>query len=93
MRSLANELARYRIRVNTVSPGGVNTPMIDGLRRLGIHETIAADPHLAPLWMNAYPVDTVELDDVSNAVLFLASDVSRYITGHDLVVDAGNTIR
>jgi SDR family mycofactocin-dependent oxidoreductase len=93
MRSLANELARHHIRVNTVSPGGVNTPMIDGLSRLGIHETIAEDPHLAPLWMNAIPVDSVELDDISNAVLYLASDASRYITGHELVVDAGNTIR
>jgi SDR family mycofactocin-dependent oxidoreductase len=93
MRSLANELARYRIRVNAVSPGGVNTPMIEGLSRLRIHEIIAEDPHLAPLWMNAYPVDSVEVDDVSNAVLFLASDAARYITGHELVVDAGNTIR
>jgi SDR family mycofactocin-dependent oxidoreductase len=93
MRSLANELARHNIRVNTVSPGGVNTPMIDGLARLGIHETIAADPHLAPLWMNAFPVESIDIDDVTDAVLFLASDRSRSITGHELVVDAGNTIR
>jgi SDR family mycofactocin-dependent oxidoreductase len=93
MRSLANELARYHIRVNTVSPGGVNTPMVEGLSRLGLHETIAEDPHLAPLWMNAYPVSSLEVDDVTNGVLFLASDASRYITGHELVVDAGNTIR
>jgi SDR family mycofactocin-dependent oxidoreductase len=93
MRSLANELACHRIRVNTVSPGGVNTPMINGLSQLGIHEIIADDPHLAPLWMNALPVDSIDIDDISNAVLFLASEASRFVTGQELIVDAGNTIR
>jgi NAD(P)-dependent dehydrogenase (short-subunit alcohol dehydrogenase family) len=43
--------------------------------------------------MNTYPVEMVEPRDISNAVLWLASDESRYVTGLELTVDAGNTIR
>ena len=43
--------------------------------------------------MNTLPVEMVEARDVSNAVLFLASDEARYVTGLELTVDAGNTIR
>jgi NAD(P)-dependent dehydrogenase (short-subunit alcohol dehydrogenase family) len=43
--------------------------------------------------MNTYPIEIVEPRDISNAVLWLASDESRYVTGLELTVDAGNTIR
>ena len=43
--------------------------------------------------MNALPVEIVEPRDISNAVLFLASDEARYVTGLEFTVDAGNTIR
>ena len=51
-------------------------------------------PHLGPVHMNTMPdVNSVEPADISNAILFLASDESRYVTGLEMRVDAGNTIR
>jgi NAD(P)-dependent dehydrogenase (short-subunit alcohol dehydrogenase family) len=90
-RSLANELADKCIRVNTVHPTGVDTPMVAGLG--GLTDMIEKNPNLGPLSMNGLPVEMVEPRDISNAVLFLASDESRYVTGLELTVDAGNTIR
>ncbi|MFT4082040.1 MAG: mycofactocin-coupled SDR family oxidoreductase [Nocardioides sp.] len=90
-RSLANELASHHIRVNTVHPTGVDTPMVAGLG--GLDSLIGRDPNLGPIFMNTYPVEMVDPRDISNAVLYLASDQSRYVTGLELTVDAGNTIR
>jgi SDR family mycofactocin-dependent oxidoreductase len=90
-RSLANELAEHRIRVNTVHPTGVDTPMVAGLG--GLDPLLQRDPNLGPIFMNTLPVEIVEARDISNAVLFLASDEARYVTGLEFTVDAGNTIR
>src|SRR5918995_4342196 len=90
-RSLANELAKHRIRVNTVHPTGVDTPMAAGLG--GVNPLLERDPNLGPIFMNTYPVEIVDSVDISNAVLWLASDESRYVTGLELTDDAGNTIR
>jgi SDR family mycofactocin-dependent oxidoreductase len=90
-RSMANELARHSIRVNTVHPTGVDTPMADGLG--GLEPLINRDPNLGPIFMNSLPVESVDPRDISNAVLFLASDEARYVTGLEFTVDAGNTIR
>jgi SDR family mycofactocin-dependent oxidoreductase len=90
-RTMANELARHSIRVNTVHPTGVDTPMGSGLG--GIDALINGDPDLGPIYMNTLPVETVDARDISNAVLFLASDESRYVTGLEFTVDAGCTIR
>jgi SDR family mycofactocin-dependent oxidoreductase len=90
-RSLANELAQYKIRVNTVHPTGVQTPMVEGLG--GLDAILGKDPQLGPIFMNTLPVEIVEPRDISNAVLFLASDEARYVTGLEFTVDAGNTIR
>ena len=90
-RTMANELARHSIRVNTVHPTGVDTPMGSGLG--GIDALISGDPNLGPIYMNTLPVETVDARDISNAVLFLASDEARYVTGLEFTVDAGNTIR
>jgi SDR family mycofactocin-dependent oxidoreductase len=90
-KTMANELARHKIRVNTVHPTGVNTPMGNGLG--GLTALIEGDPHLGPIYTNALPVESVEPRDISNAVLFLASDEAQYVTGLELTVDAGNTIR
>jgi SDR family mycofactocin-dependent oxidoreductase len=90
-RSLANELAQYKIRVNTVHPTGVQTPMMEGLG--GLDAILGKDPQLGPIFMNTLPIEIVEPVDISNAVLFLASDEARYVTGLEFTVDAGNTIR
>jgi SDR family mycofactocin-dependent oxidoreductase len=90
-KTMANELAQYRIRVNTVHPTGVDTPMVAGLG--GLNPLIEKDPNLGPIFVNTFPVEMVEPRDISNAVLFLASDEARYVTGLEFTVDAGNTIR
>ena len=90
-RTMANELASHKIRVNTVHPTGVDTPMGTGLG--GLESLISRDPNLGPIYMNTLPVETVDPRDISNAVLFLASDEARYVTGLEFTVDAGNTIR
>jgi SDR family mycofactocin-dependent oxidoreductase len=90
-RSMANELSSHHIRVNTVHPTGVDTPMGTGLG--GLEALIGRDPNLGPIFMNTLPVEIVDARDISNAVLFLASDEARYVTGLEFTVDAGNTIR
>ena len=90
-RTMANELAIHKIRVNTVHPTGVDTPMGTGLG--GLESLIGRDPNLGPIYMNTLPVEVVDPRDISNAVLFLASDEARYVTGLEFTVDAGNTIR
>jgi NAD(P)-dependent dehydrogenase (short-subunit alcohol dehydrogenase family) len=90
-RTMANELAAHNIRVNTVHPTGVSTPMADGLG--GLEALIGRDPNLGPIYMNTLPIESLDAREISNAVLFLASDESRYVTGLEFTVDAGNTIR
>lgn len=90
-KTMANELARHHIRVNTVHPTGVDTPMAAGLG--GLEPLIGTDQNLGPIFMNTLPVQSVDARDISNAVLFLASDEARYVTGLEFTVDAGNTIR
>jgi NAD(P)-dependent dehydrogenase (short-subunit alcohol dehydrogenase family) len=90
-RTMANELGRHRIRVNTVHPTGVDTAMGQGLS--GIDALRERQPETSSIYQNTLPVENVEPRDVSNAVLFLASDESRYVTGLEFTVDAGNTIR
>ncbi|MCW2723013.1 SDR family oxidoreductase, partial [Pseudonocardia sp.] len=54
---------------------------------------IADNPGVGGIFLNTMPVKFIEPRDVSDAVLYLASDESRYVTGLSLTVDAGNTIR
>ncbi|MQA97641.1 MAG: mycofactocin-coupled SDR family oxidoreductase [Streptosporangiales bacterium] len=86
MRSYANILAPHRIRVNTVHPTGVRTPMI--VNEV-MEAVLAADPTMGQAMANALPVDMVEPEDISNAIVYLASDEARYVTGVMLPVDAG----
>ena len=98
MRTLALELAPHRIRVNTLHPTQVNTPMIHNEAMYQLFLPDVAHPtteQFAAVSRSHQPlgVDWVESEDVSNALLFLASDEARYITGTALPVDAGATIR
>jgi SDR family mycofactocin-dependent oxidoreductase len=90
MRSYANTLAEHRIRVNTVHPTGVNTPMV--VNDI-MAEFLASDPQLSEAMSNALPVDMIEAVDISNAILFLVSDDGRYVTGVTLPVDAGFSVK
>ncbi len=91
MRSLANELASKHVRVNSLHPTGVDTPMLMGMT--GLTERIEASPDVGSLFLNSLPVDLVRAEDISNAVLFLASDEARYVTGLTMTVDAGASAR
>lgn len=98
MRTLALELAPEMIRVNSVHPTSVNTDMIQNEMTYGLFapDLPAAErtkDTLAPRFqsLNALPIPWVEPVDISNAVLWLASDESRYVTGVMLPVDAGST--
>lgn len=86
MRSYANNVAAHSIRVNSVHPTGVETPMITAASMAAFVE---ANPHLAPDITNPMPVELLTSRDVSNAVLYLVSDEGRYVTGTTLSVDAG----
>jgi (+)-trans-carveol dehydrogenase len=98
MRTLALELAPHRIRVNVVAPTNVDTDMIQNepMYKLFLpeeeHPTREQFAETAATLL-ALPVPWVEPIDISNALLFLASDEARYITGVTLPVDAGMTIR
>jgi SDR family mycofactocin-dependent oxidoreductase len=86
MRSYANILAPHSIRVNTVHPTGVNTPMIVNE---AMEAWLAQAPQRPSSLANALPVPMVEPIDISNAIAWLVSDEARYVTGVMLPVDAG----
>ena len=90
MRSWSNFLAPHMIRVNSVAPTTVKTPMAGGGDIRGI---IEHSPAMAGALLNAMPVDAVDPIDISNAMLWLASDDARYVTGSVIPVDAGNVNR
>lgn len=85
-KSWAIELAPHNIRVVSIHPTGVNTPMNDGLAALE-----KATPHeIAERSAgNLLPVPWIEPEDVAEAVLFLASSRARYVTGSEFILDAG----
>jgi (+)-trans-carveol dehydrogenase len=98
MRALANEVGPQGIRVNCVNPTNVDTRMLfnDAIYRLFRPDLEApgrADVEDIMKGMHALDRGWVEPDDVSNAVLFLASEEARFVTGVALPVDAGALIR
>jgi (+)-trans-carveol dehydrogenase len=99
MRSLAVELGQHHIRVNSVLPTNVNTPMFMNagtftMFRPDLENPTAADVEpIAAQFMHVLPHGWVEPEDVSNALLFLASDESRYITGVALPIDLGALLK
>ena len=86
VRTLALELAPRKIRVNTVSPGLVDEGMGANFRAHVTPEQFAA-------YVSAYPLGAGTSADVAAAVSFMLSPDSRWITGQDLVVDGGSTLR
>jgi SDR family mycofactocin-dependent oxidoreductase len=93
-RTLANELAPHRIRVNSVHPTNVRTTMIDNESSARIYRPDLDDPTFddalpALAKINMWDVPYLEVEDVANAVLFLACEESRYVTGAALPVDLG----
>jgi SDR family mycofactocin-dependent oxidoreductase len=98
MRTFAVELGQHMIRVNSVHPSQVNTPMTmnDLTYRLFRPDLENPGPDdFAPFsqMMHTLPIPWVEAADISNAVLFFASDESRYVTGVSLPVDAGALLK
>ncbi|MGV0724064.1 mycofactocin-coupled SDR family oxidoreductase [Mycolicibacterium sp. XJ879] len=88
MKAYANALGQHNIRVNTVHPTGVATPMI-------INDFfpafLDAHPRIAAAFQNSLPIPAIEPIDVSRAILYLVSDDGRYVTGTCHTVDAGIT--
>jgi NAD(P)-dependent dehydrogenase (short-subunit alcohol dehydrogenase family) len=83
-RSLAAEWARYGIRVNSISPGYTRTKLVDDL--LATPAGRAMEAH----WMPLIPMGRMaDVTDLQGAVVFLASEVSDYMTGADLLIDGG----
>jgi len=98
MRSLAAEVGPYGIRVNTVHPGMVDTEMAvneASLRRYFPDTPEATKDDLGALMVNRTALRTAWLDpvDISNAVVWLASDEARYVTGATIPVDAGLLVK
>jgi NAD(P)-dependent dehydrogenase (short-subunit alcohol dehydrogenase family) len=94
MHELARELAPHSIRANVVHPTNCNTGMLNSdpmyqIFRPDLEHPTREDAMIAFPAMQALPIPYVEPSDISNAVLFLASDDSRYVTGIQLRVDAG----
>ncbi len=89
MRSYANQLAPHNIRVNSIHPTGVNTPMINNEHTRQWLEQLVAESETPIDMGNAMPVDAVEPEDIAAAVAWLVSDEARYVTGITLPVDAG----
>jgi len=90
-RNYASILAVHHIRVNTLHPTSVNTPMIHNDMIAKHWET--ANPEDSNVLVSAIPVLEVEPEDIANAALWLCSDESRFFTGNQVRIDAGANLR
>lgn len=98
MRGFAVELGQHNIRVNTVHPTHVATPMLHNEGTFKMFRPDLENPgpdDMAPIcqMFHTLPIPWVEAVNISNAVLFLASDEARYITGVTLPVNAGSCLK
>ncbi|HEY2197444.1 MAG TPA: mycofactocin-coupled SDR family oxidoreductase [Mycobacterium sp.] len=98
MRTFAVELGAQNIRVNSVHPTNVNTPLFmnDGTMKLfrpDLENPGPDDMKVVGQLMHTLPIGWVEPEDIANAVLFLASDEARYVTGVTLPVDGGSCLK
>lgn len=86
-KSFAMELAKDNVRVNSVHPGGVDTPMANGVLP-AIEALNQENPSLFGM-LSAWIPGLMDPREISNAVLWLASDEAKWVTGHALAVDGG----
>jgi (+)-trans-carveol dehydrogenase len=98
MRTFAVELGAQNIRVNSVHPTNVNTPLFmnDGTMKLfrpDLENPGPEDMKVVGQLMHTLPIGWVEPEDIANAVLFLASDEARYVTGVTLPIDGGSCLK
>jgi (+)-trans-carveol dehydrogenase len=98
MRTFAVELGAQNIRVNSVHPTNVNTPLFmnEGTMKLfrpDLENPGPEDMKVVGQLMHTLPIGWVEPEDIANAVLFLASDEARFITGVTLPVDGGSCLK
>jgi (+)-trans-carveol dehydrogenase len=98
MRTFAVELGAQNVRVNSVHPTNVNTPLFMNddtmkLFRPDLENPGPDDMKVVGQLMHTLPIGWVEPEDISNAVLFLASDEARYITGVTLPIDGGSCLK
>ena len=80
----ASELSKRRVRINALSPGGTATPMMDEFHRIFTKE-VCDQAMLGNIGRYATP------EEIAEAMVFLNSDMARYISGHNLVVDYGGS--
>ncbi len=97
-KSVAYELAGFGVTVNAIAPGNVSTPMIHndtlyGLMRPDLEHPTREDVAPAMTMLHAQPVPWIEPEEVTAAVVFLASEAARHITGSVIDVDAGASAR
>lgn len=98
MRTFAVELGHHMIRVNSVHPTNVDTPLFmnEGTMKLfrpDLENPGPDDMAVVAQMMHVLPIGWVEPRDISNAVLFLASDEARYVTGLPMTIDAGSMLK
>jgi SDR family mycofactocin-dependent oxidoreductase len=96
MKAFAHELAKHSIRVNSIHPTGVDTPMSmhsssSDAAKTAISDALDANPRLRGMFTTSLPIEAVQVEDISSAVLFLASSEARYITALAMTVDAGHS--
>ena len=90
-RQVARELADRGIRINCVSPGFMRTPMSTG-ERIGLSAQ-EQDARIAEFGKRVPMLRAGSVDDIANAILYLASDEAAYVTGQEIVIDGGYLIR
>ena len=87
--SLALDLTKYRIRVNAIAPGAVNTKMVWSLKK-----EINSEKKFNQRMKETHPIGRIATpEEIANAVIFLAGEKSSFITGITLPVDGGRSIR
>ena len=86
VRSLAVEFAKKKVRVNVVSPGVVVTP-------INVNQPYIAEPDKRAVLENQHPLGLGTTTDVANACIYLLSDASRWVTGQNIIIDGGYTVK